>query len=223
VVDRRESIQRAGFARHLGPEAIAALAQIGHEQRLERGTVITLEGEPAEAMYLVAAGRVKIARYSLEGREQIMYTAGPGDHFNTVPIFDGGRCPATTEAMEPTTLIVLHRQDILGLLPHYPELSTAFLKEFAGRLRMLVGLVEDLALKTVHGRLAGLLLHQAETSEHVEAPRPMSQAEMAANLGTVREMISRTLKSFEAAGLIAIERGSIRIVDREGLQSRIES
>lgn len=221
-MDRREIIRRAGFARQLGPEVIAALANVARERRIERGTIVTLEGEPADAMYLVAEGRVKISRYSLEGREQIMYTAGPGDHFNTVPIFDGGVCPATTEGMEPTVLLVLHRQDILGLLPHYPELSAAFLKEFAGRLRMLVGLVEDLALKTVHGRLAALLLHQAAMSDGGEASRPMSQAEMAAHLGTVREMISRTLKSFEAAGLIAIERGSIRIIEREGLQARVE-
>jgi CRP-like cAMP-binding protein len=173
-------------------------------------------------MYLVVAGRVKVVRYSAEGREQIMHVVEPGDHFNTVPVFDGGACPATTEALLPTTLLVLERTALLELIHRYPDLATALLREFAGRLRMLVGLVEDLALHTVHGRLARLLLQQAEAAEQGEPAPPMTQAEMAAHLGTVREMVGRTLKSFEAAGLIVLDRGAIRILDREGLRNRVE-
>ncbi len=203
-MDRLDGLRRVSFARSLGEPVLRALASIAVERRVERGTIITLEGEPAEAMFLVIAGRVKVVRHSVEGREQIMHVVEPGDHFNTVPMFDAGACPATTEALLPTTLLMLERMALLDLIQRYPELATALLREFAGRLRMLVGLVEDLALHTVHGRLARLLLQQAEAAEQGEPAPPMTQAEMAAHLGTVREMVGRTLKSFEAAGLIAL-------------------
>ncbi len=221
-MDRREVIRHVSFAGLLGDAALEALAASAVERRVERGTLITLEGDPAEAMYLVAAGRVKVARYSAEGREQIMHVVEAGDHFNTVPIFDGGPCPATTEALLPTTLLVLPRAAMHDLIQRYPELATALLHELAGRLRMLVGLVEDLALHTVHGRLARLLLQQAAAAKHGEPPPPLTHTEMAAHLGTVREMVGRALKSFEVAGLIALERGSIRILDRDGLRKCAE-
>ncbi len=220
--DRREELRKIGFTRGLGDEAVGALGAIAVERCVERGQLITIEGTPAEAMYLVIEGRVKISRYSAEGREQIMYTAEVGDHFNTVPIFDERPCPATTEALVPTTLLVLYRDDVRALIVRYPELAEALLKEFAMRLRHLVSLVEDLALHTVHARLAKLLLQQAEAVERGAARPPMTQAEMAAHLGTVREMIGRALKSFDVAGLIVLDRGAIRILDREGLRARAE-
>src|ERR687886_2589448 len=115
-IDRLDSLKRVSFARSLGEPVLRVLASIAVERRVERGTVITLDGEPAEAMYLVVAGRVKVVRYSAEGREQIMHVVEPGDHFNTVPVFDGGPCPATTEALQPSAMLVLYRSAVLELI-----------------------------------------------------------------------------------------------------------
>lgn len=93
----------------------------------------------------------------------------------------------------------------------------ALLREFTGRLRHLVDLVDTLALHTVQGRLAGLLLEQAEAAARGELVAQLTHAEMAARLGTVREMISRSLRSFELLGLIRIDRGAILLLDRAGL------
>jgi CRP-like cAMP-binding protein len=87
-------------------------------------------------------------------------------------------------------------------------------------MRHLVNLVDELALHTVQGRLAGLLLAQAAAAERGETAPPLTQAEMAAHLGTVREMIGRTLKTFEALGLVRVERGQITILDRAGLEAQ---
>lgn len=221
-MDRRAALQQVRFAKNLSSQTLDALAARTSERRVDRGTILTLEGEPAEAMYIVADGRIKVVRYGAEGREQILHVAEAGDHVNAVPMFDGGTCPATTEALQPSTLLVLHRDDLHDLIGSHPELALAFLGEFAGRLRMLVGLVEDLALHTVHGRLAKLLVQGAEAAERGHQAPPMTQAEMAAHLGTVREMVARTLKSFESSGLIALDRGTIRIIDRDGLRKRTE-
>jgi len=74
----------------------------------------------------------------------------------------------------------------------------------------------------VQGRLAGLLLDQAAAAERGEPPQQLTQAEMAAHLGTVREMVGRALKTFEVLGLIQLDRGVITLLDRAGLEAQRE-
>lgn len=200
------------------PEAtLQALAAITTPLERPAGATLQLEGEQAEAMYLVAAGRVKLYRLSTGGREQVLGVVGAGGLFNAVPIFDGGPCPASAEALDEVLLLALPRQQLLALIDNHPALARALLGEFAGRLRHMVDLVDTLALHTVQGRLARLLLEQARAAERGEPVAPITQAQMAARLGTVREMVGRTLKSFEALGLIRLERNTISVLDREGL------
>lgn len=217
-MSKQAILAQVSFARQLSDTVLRQLAAGAIERHVERGTVITLEGEPARAMYIVATGRVKIVRHSLEGREQIMRIAEQFEHFNTVPLFDQGPCPATTEALVTSDLLELPTLLLRQLASAHSELALALLDEFAGRLRELVRLVETLALHTVNGRLARLLLDQAEDMAQGRPTSPLTQADMAARIGSVREMVGRTLKSFEAGGLIRMERGAISIVDPEGLE-----
>lgn len=205
------------------PEAtLQALAAIAMPLERQAGTTLQLEGEPAEAMYLVAASRVKLYRLSTGGREQVLGVVGAGGLFNAVPIFDGGPCPANAETLEDAVLVVLPRQRLLELVDAHPALARALLSELAARLRHMVDLVDSLALHTVQGRLARLLLEQARAAERGEPVAPLTQAQMAVRLGTVREMVSRTLKSFEALGFIRVERNEIQVLDRAGLERQTD-
>lgn len=221
-MDATAIIARVSFARSLESHVIEALAATSHTREIERGTMITMEGEPAEAMYLVIDGRIKVVRHAPNGREQILHVVEPVGHFNTVPMLDGGVCPATTEALLPSVLLVLPRLGLQDCLGRYPTLGQALLAEFASRMRMLVGLVEDLALHTVHGRLARLLLMQAQAAADGNPTPPLTQTEIASHIGTVREMVGRALKSFEVAGLIRLERGAISIIDAERLAEQAD-
>src|SRR5262245_43369154 len=217
-MEEREAIlRRVSFCADLPGLAVADLAAIAAPLRRTAGAFIQFEGDPAEAMYVIAQGHVKIARTAANGREQVLYVLGPGSHFNTVPIFDEGTCPANAQALTDVLLLVLPRDAMRRVVERPPSLALALLKEFTGRVRHLVDLVDELALHTVHGRLAGLLLAQAGAAERGETAPPLTQAEMAAHLGTVREMVGRTLKTFEALGLIRVERGQITILDAAGL------
>lgn len=220
--ERIAQLRQAGFCADLPMPALAALATLAGPIQRPAGTLIQLEGDTPEAMYVVARGRVKIARIGLGGREQVLNVIGPGGHFNTVPMFDGGPCPANAEALTDVTLLALPRDALLEAVERYPSIALALLREFTGRLRHLVNLVDDLALHSVQGRLAGLLLEQAEAAERGAAPPPLTQAEMAARLGTVREMIGRALKTFEALGLLRLDRGTITLIDRAGLARQRE-
>jgi CRP-like cAMP-binding protein len=215
-------LRTVSFCAELPEATIAELAATAGPMQRAAGSFIQFEGDPADAMYLIVRGHVKIARSSAGGREQVLYVLGPGSHFNTVPMFDGGACPANAQAQTAVLLLVLPRERLQQMVAQHPALALAMLKEFTSRLRHLVNLVDDLALHTVQGRLAGLLLEQATAAARGESTAPLTQAEMAARLGTVREMVGRTLKTFEALGLIRLERGTITLLDRDGLARQRE-
>jgi CRP/FNR family cyclic AMP-dependent transcriptional regulator len=210
-----EILKRCSFCAELPDEVLRDLASIAVPQQYPARHLIQFEGDPAEAMYVVAQGRVKISRIGSNGREQVLNVIGPGGHFNTAPIFDNGLCPANAEALSDLALLVLPRPAMRSQIARHPDLAMALLSEFAGRLRHLVNLVDELALHSVQGRLAGLLLQQAEAAERGEAVHALTQAEIATRLGTVREMVARTLKGFEIQGAIRLDRGAITILDRE--------
>ncbi len=217
----RDAVQRISFCRSLSGATLDALSKVAFVRHCPRGTVVTLEGAPAEAMYAVLRGQVKVVRLSSDGHEQILHRIRPGDHFNAVPILDGGPCPATTEATEETDLVVLPAPAMEEVVQAYPDLARALLKEVAGRLRSLVSLVEDLGLHTVPERLARLLLRETLATGSDVVFQGQSYVELAAQLGTVREVVSRTLKHFAAEGLIATgAHDSIRVIDRAGLERR---
>jgi len=222
IGDRVALLRRVSFCADLPEAAVAALAAIAAPIERPAGAFIQFEGDTAEAMYVVIEGRVKIGRIGATGREQVLNVIPPGGHFNTVPMFDGGACPANAQALTSVALLVLPREAVRRVVEQHPLLALALLKEFTGRLRHLVNLVDELALHTVQGRLAGLLLEQAEAAERGEPAPPLTQAEMAARLGTVREMVGRTLKSFEVLGLIRLDRGQITILNRTGLEAQRE-
>ncbi len=192
---------------------LGELARTLVERSFQKDQVIFLEGEPSQGLYIVRAGSVKIYQLSPEGREQILTFVQAGGSFNEVAVFDGGPNPANVSAAEETALWVVPRAAIMDLIEHRPAVALAIIQNLGTRLRHLVGLVEDLSLRQVNARLAKLLLETASPKE-----RALTQQEMAARVGTVREMIGRSLRQLEMNGLIKIKRASIVIVDRAGLE-----
>jgi CRP/FNR family cyclic AMP-dependent transcriptional regulator len=185
-------------------------------RRFARDSMIVMQGDPPAAVYFIAHGQVRISRFSPDGREQALMDLFPGHVFNLVAVIDGRPTPSTAIARTSVILYVLHREDFWHLLRAYPPLAEAVLVDFAARLRRFTALVEDLSLRTVAERLARLLLEMAGEPQG-PAPR-FTQQELASRLGTVREVVSRTLKRFEEQGLIRVERHRIIILDPEGLE-----
>lgn len=215
-------LQQVQFCKTLDAPTLQALAAIAIPVQRAAGTLIQLEGEPADVMYIVMQGRVKVTRLGIRGREQVLYMAATGQHFNAVPVFDNGPCPANAEALTDVTLLALPAVALRHVIEEHPPLASAFLAEFSTRLRHLVNLVDELALHTVQGRLAQLLVEQAEATARGEALPPSTQAEMAARLDTVREMVARTLKGFEVQGLIRLNHGVVTVLDTQGLAAQAE-
>jgi len=206
------------FAR-LDDQVLEAVADVVHTRQYAPGQIIFLEGDPCAGFFVVQSGRVKIFKTSPEGREQSLHFVGTGRSFNDVAVLDGGPNPATVMAVEPTTCLVIDRDSMVRLVQTYPALAMAVIESIAARARHLVELVEDLSFRSVQARLAKLLLEQAQASgREDQVPRLMTQQEMAARLGTVREVVSRALRALEDRGVIRIQRHRIVILDREELE-----
>jgi len=207
----------------LPPEAQEAIAAAARPRHYEAGQVIYLEGEPAEAVYILEKGWVKATRMSSDGREQAMLFLRPVEIFGDIAVFTGMPYPGTVTTLEEVDVWAIPAQTLLDLLRRYPELAMAVIQRLGERVLHYISLVEDLSLRSVEARLANTLLQHAELHEgRLIIPRRAwtTYDEMAARLGTVRDVLSRALKTLEAEGLLKVERRQIILLDREGLARR---
>ena len=209
-------LQTTALLRGLDAASLTQLAQRAIRRDYAPGAVIFLEGDAAPAFYYVDSGWVKIVKMSPEGREQILYVWGPGEIFGGVGVFVNRPAPATAIALEATTLWVLPSDTIRRMFTTDPTLALPVLDFMASRISELVELVADLSLHTVTARLARLLLEQAQ-DDLIHRHSWATQAEMAARLGTVPDVLSRALRTLIEAGLIQVQRHQIQILDRQGL------
>jgi CRP/FNR family transcriptional regulator len=200
---------------------LEAVSQRMFEQSIERGDMILLEDDPSEAIYFVVSGAVKVFKTSIEGKEQTLCLLRVGESFNDVPILDGGPNLASAVAMTPIVLYGMTRPDIEELLRENPRIAMNVIRVLSKKVRHFVSMVEDLSFRDVTSRVAKLLLEYATDhggpEEGRQRPR-LTQQEMAAMVGTAREVVGRSLKVLEEEGAIRMDRHRIVVTNRKALQ-----
>jgi CRP-like cAMP-binding protein len=218
VERRRELLQSCAYFARLEPDMLDRIGSMLVPRRFHTGERIISEGddEGAAALHIVDTGVVRIFKLSLEGREQVLRLMRPGDTFADVPAFDGGPYPANADALEPSTVYLLPRKALLLILRENPEIALGALQIMAARLRHMTGLVEDLSLRRVMARVARLILEN-------EGHASLSQGQMAAMVGTAREMVNRSLHTLADRGLISLDGPAIVVVDADGLGEIVDS
>lgn len=197
----------------LSDEVIAQLCAHSKPRSYRAGTIIFLEGEPTAGLFIVERGMVKISRFSKDGREYILHMVTRGDTFNDVSVLDGGSNPATATAHTDTKVWSVRRSDLQALVERHPELAWRLIESVARRTRYVLDLVHDLSMRNVRGRLANLLLEQAQRADADIMPQLLTQEEMASRIGTVREVVGRTLRSMAADQIIEFDRHQIVVLD----------
>jgi CRP/FNR family cyclic AMP-dependent transcriptional regulator len=193
------------------PEAL--LKEIAAHMNLreyQRGDVLFWEGDPCDGLYIIKQGSAKIFRLSPQGRQYIVRILQEKDTFSEVPAFDGAPNPVNVEALENCLVWVIDDKILRGLVSTHPQFAQKVLVNFGRMLRGMVHKVSEMAFYQVTHRLARLI---AEMSE--EKSVPQTQEQLAARLGTVREVVARSLKELERSGAIKIEDRRIEIVDKE--------
>jgi CRP/FNR family transcriptional regulator, cyclic AMP receptor protein len=201
----------------LDESARSALGRAMHERRFRPGQFLTHEGVPAEALFVVEEGRVRLSRTAPDGREQVLGIVGAGEVFNMEPLLDGGVTPFTARAMSPVTCLLLPGDALVPLIREYPDLALLLMRQMAEQLREQTLLIEDLGFRSVRARLARLLLTEAASGAAM-----LTQAELAARAGTVREIVGRTLRQMATEGLVELKRGKVIVLDPDGLRQAAE-
>lgn len=192
-------------------------------RHFDRGELLFNEGDPCTGLFLVASGKIRIFKMSASGREQVLAIEGPGSSFAELPVFDGGNYPASASALEESDVLFISRRDFQNFCREHPDVALKVIAMVGSRLRRLVGIIEDLSFTTVRQRLIALILRLAQASgttskDGVRVELTMSHQDLAAELGTVRELVSRNLSRLQAESFLEVEGRKIVIKDIAGLK-----
>jgi CRP/FNR family cyclic AMP-dependent transcriptional regulator len=188
------------------------------------GELLFSEGEPCHGLHIIARGKIRIFKTSLGGREQVLAINHPGESVAELPVFDGGPYPASAMAVEDAEIAFISRRDFQAYCMEHPAVALKVLAVVGSRLRRLVGIIEELSFTTIRQRLISTLLRLAEsegkqTRRGIEFQLPASHQELANQLGTVRELISRNLMRLQAEGLLDVDAREIVVKDMKGLSA----
>jgi len=217
-MEAREALRRVLFLRDANEEVLRTLLARARIVKVQRGEVLFLRGEPCHGLHVVLDGAIRLYNSSSSGREQVIGVERSGSVIGEIPLFDGGNQPYSAEAMSPSRLLFIPREHFLTVIHAHPELMQAALRALAIRIRRLLHLVEELSLHEVPERVARYLLAQAK-ERGACFTLDYTHAELAAQLGTVREVVTRTLNRFRKAGWISMQDGTITVLDRDALQA----
>lgn len=208
----------------LPPRVLSDLQRYVVQKHVAKARMIFIEGEPCEGAYYLKSGKIKIYKTAIDGREQILRVARDGDTFSEISLFDEGLNPATAVALADTTLYFVKKEDFLKILDGHPEVAKALLRTFAARIRHLTELIEDLSFRDTPKRVARFLLESMSEQGAEEGPiaRSSTLQEMASMVGSVREVVARSLRKLEKEGFIKMDRHEIVILDPQGLRRMLE-
>lgn len=205
---------------HVGETVLDTLAQQAVRRTFAAHEVLFLEGEASAGLWILEHGRVKAYKLSPDGQEYIMRFFGPGDTFNDLAALDGAPNPISTMAVTEVSAWVIQTAVFTQALQTDHELALAVLKGMVGRVRFVVGRMEDLALRPVTARLARFLLAQVENP--ALAHPAITRALVANHLATTPESVSRSLRVLEETGAIRFDRHRIIITDPDVLRQQAQ-
>jgi len=226
--DLASVLEKAALLSNLSREELQILATRTVRKLFAAGELLFSEGEPCSGLHIISRGKVRIFKTSVNGREQVLAVNVPGESVAELPVFDGGPYPASASAVEDTEIAFISRRDFHAYCVEHPEVPLKVLSVVGARLRRLVGIIEELSFTTIRERLIALLVKLAQTEgkktdRGIEFLLPSTHQELANQLGTVRELISRNLMRLQAEGLLDVDARQIVVLDLKGLSSLLES
>jgi len=226
ILDPIETLRRVPFFAALRPQELEILASHCVVRHLAKDEMLFAEGDPCEGLFVVQSGVLKLLKMSETGREQVLATERAGSTVGELALFDGGSFPATAAAVEPSSVLYLPKREFLEMCKNSSEVAFAVIRTLASRYRYLTSLVEELSLKEVSHRLARFLrdraaLHGVRTRRGTEFPLEETNQEIGAEIGTVRDLVSRNLRRFVDRGIIKMERRKVIVLDMAELEAQV--
>lgn len=219
--DPGHALGRQPLFASLTAEECAALVDRSVCRAVRRDEQLFREGERCRGLYVVVEGVVRVYRANGEGQEQVLGVFGAGDSLGEVSLFDEGPYLASARVVESGRVIFVPFGEVQALYRTHPEVARAVVREMGERVRLLVALVDQLALQDVPTRVASAVLRYARENRATEGSAfrlPRTQEELAAELGTTREGVSRALRGLRGAGVIGQRGARVQVLDPDQLQ-----
>lgn len=212
-----ERLRESSLFGSLNEDGLAFLWSQAKQLQYPAGALLFGEGDPSHGLYWLQSGTLKAVKYSTSGREQILHLVKPGQTFNEAGAVSTLPNPATVVALAPAQVWHIPRETIKQLIQQDPDFAQSIIDALSARLRHSATLIEDLSLRPVISRLSRLILDEAEENTLLR-PSWYTQDELAARLGTVTDVVQRSLRKLEADNLIEVGRHRILIIDRAELE-----
>lgn len=209
----------------LDESELLGLGACARRRSYRRGEYIFHQGDTGSAVFVLTEGRVKVIFASEDGDEMILATLQPPDVFGELALIDGGPRSASIQTLEPTTVLTLTRETLLGLMSRQPGVTDVVLRSLGRLVRRMIAQAGDLVFMDLHGRVAKLLLRLIEDSadhpgEGLSLDLKMTQSDLAAMVGGSRQSVNQILHQFERRGYLRLEGHRLMVEDIEALRRR---
>lgn len=214
----RENLRNCQLCTELDDTELDELASICRLRTLSQGEILFLEGDPAPGFFLLLEGRVRVYKSSPEGKEYTLHQIEPGQLFAEAAVFKGRTYPANASALTDSAVALVPKAAFLDLLKRSPEISVKMIGSLAGFLRQFNRTIEDLSLRDVPSRLASFLLDELQKTDGTIVHLHVTKTELANQLGTVSETLSRNFRKMRDLGVIEVSGTNIEILDTSKLQ-----
>jgi CRP/FNR family cyclic AMP-dependent transcriptional regulator len=218
-------LRRVSLFADLHEDELAELADCLDRRVFARNMILFLKGSPAQCLYLIESGAVRIFAFSEPGQEITLDVYGPGECFGETALLDGNLRSTGAMALEKTVTYTLRRDDFLRCLEQHPKMARRVMLLLAHRLEHATAYTEKLAFLDVAGRVAAVLL-ELTTRCGMEGGGTaidlhLTQAELASWACASREMVNKVLHAYRDQGLLEVEGHAITILDFGGLKRKI--
>jgi CRP-like cAMP-binding protein len=213
VDNQIQALRKCDYFSSLEKEILLGLLPGMVLARFEKGEVIFWQDEPCLGLHILHQGSVKLFKVSSQGREFIVNTLEEGSTFSEVPVFDSGANPVNAAALEESLIWIIDSYLIRSAMAKYPAMWHSVVLNLSQNLRKMVRMIEELSFFQITHRLARLLSEMPAEQLSGETGTRITQDQLAARLGTVREVVARALRELERSGAITTNRRQIRITD----------
>lgn len=226
-MDKSQILKKTVLFGKLDARSLGDLAEKALTRKVKKGVLLFSAGQKAEGLFIVAKGAVRAFRVNADGREQVIHIERSGGAIAELPLYDGLPYPSSAAAEEDSELLFIPRDEFKKVLLAHPIVALEALKVLSHRLRKTAGLVEMLALREVDQRLAAFigqeaLLNGVKTPDGREVTLPPFP-QVAARLGSVREVVSRAMAKLAKEGLVRpLGKGRFLVTGPARLKARAE-
>jgi CRP-like cAMP-binding protein len=214
--EARTALEQTILFGALDDPTLDALAEKAAVARYRRGDPVVIEGEPGGDLLVIAAGRVKVLARSPEGVDVVLAVAGVGDTLGELSLLDRAPRSATVEAAETATVVRVSGDAVRETMRSHPDLAEELLAQQAATIRRVSGMVADLVFLDVPRRVAKYVVERIDHRGRVDLG--MSQSELAAAVGGVRQTVNAALRGLERRGWIRMDGRMLTVHDRESLE-----